>query len=412
MAIYTFSNFFNKGVSFLLLFYFTQVLTVSDFGMLSLFSNAILFLMPFVSLGIIQSINADFFKLKKNEFRDFFSSTLLLPLLVALAATLLFYMFKGQLQHRYNFPALFIVLIPVITLFSFFNELLTSMVRNNNQPTKYLWISLLRLFAEIILAVFFISFLQYGWMGRVMGILISFIMVGSYAFYYFLKNGYLFGKIKTTYIRQELIYSVPIIMLQLGMVCLSSSAPYFVEFFTHNLSEVGIYSVAGTFASVVNVFCAALLQYLHPKIYSLLSQKEIDAASIRKHFLIYLAIMSMATVAVIIATPFVYHFLLKPSYKPALGYYYFICLGHFFWGISFFFVSFLLYYKLKKKLLLFSISAIIISLTLNAIFTKYLGSYGSALSTAISYLLILGIAFLLVKDQLLPILKRNKSTAQ
>src|SRR6187402_102985 len=84
IAIYTFSNFFNKGISFLLLFYFAHVLTESDFGLLNLFSNSILFLMPFVSMGILQSANTEFFKLGKKEFKNFFSTTLLMPVAVTL----------------------------------------------------------------------------------------------------------------------------------------------------------------------------------------------------------------------------------------------------------------------------------------------------------------------------------------
>jgi O-antigen/teichoic acid export membrane protein len=218
----------------------------------------------------------------------------------------------------------------------------------------------------------------------------------------------LFGTIKQQYVREEIIYSVPVISMQVGVFCLSSSAPYFIEYFTHDLTDVGIYSVAATFASVVNVFCTAMLQYIHPKIYSLLSQKNLDHASMRKHFYMYVIAMMTATAAVIIVTPLVYHFLLKPSYQPALKYYYLICIGYFFWGITFFFISFLLYYKLKKKLLLFSLSAISISLLMNMTFTKYMGSYGTAIATAISYLLVLVIAFILVKNQILPILQRPK----
>ena len=67
IAIYTFSNFFNKGISFLLLFYFAQVLSQRDFGILNLFSNSILFLMPFISLGILQSANTEFFKIENKK---------------------------------------------------------------------------------------------------------------------------------------------------------------------------------------------------------------------------------------------------------------------------------------------------------------------------------------------------------
>ena len=50
VGIYTFTNFFAKGASFLLLFIFTNPAYIlpSENGLLSLFSNSMLFLVPFV----------------------------------------------------------------------------------------------------------------------------------------------------------------------------------------------------------------------------------------------------------------------------------------------------------------------------------------------------------------------------
>src|ERR1035438_7004439 len=73
MGIYTITSFFGKGLSFLLLPLFTnpKYLTPADNGLLSLFSQAIIFLTPFVSLGVLQSTSVDFFKLDRKSFKDF-----------------------------------------------------------------------------------------------------------------------------------------------------------------------------------------------------------------------------------------------------------------------------------------------------------------------------------------------------
>jgi len=73
MGIYTITNFFGKGLSFLLLPLFTnpKYLSPADNGLLSLFSQAVIFVLPFINLGILQSASADYFKLDKKKFRDF-----------------------------------------------------------------------------------------------------------------------------------------------------------------------------------------------------------------------------------------------------------------------------------------------------------------------------------------------------
>src|SRR6478672_3854132 len=81
VGIYTFSNFFAKGASFLLLFVFTNPLYISpsENGLISLFSTSLLFLMPFLSMGVVQSTSTDYFKLGKKEFRNFFTTGMMLP---------------------------------------------------------------------------------------------------------------------------------------------------------------------------------------------------------------------------------------------------------------------------------------------------------------------------------------------
>jgi O-antigen/teichoic acid export membrane protein len=400
IAIYTFANFFSKGVSFILLFYFTKVLTQADFGMLSLFSNAILFLMPFISLGILQSINTDFFRFEKSAFKNFFTSSAILPVCATIIAIVAFFLFQSNTISHYNFPTSFIIILPVIALLSFVNEQLIILLRNNNQPIQYLYINIGRLLIEIAIAVILISGYNYGWMGRVAGILISYLIVANYAIYYFTKNNYLFGKVEIKYIKSELQFCIPIITLQLAVFCLSSSAVYYIEHFTKNLADVGIYSVSATFAFIVNVFCVALLQYFQPKIYSILSAKYIDKKALRKNFLLYTGAMICCTVLVLLAVPLAYYLFLSKAYISGLQYYYFICIGQFFWAITYFLFSFLFYYKKKKNILLISCVGIVLSIIFNIIGARYAGTLGLAIASCCSYSIVLLISIFIVQKQL------------
>jgi len=405
IGIYTFSNFFNKGVSFLFLFYFAHVLTESDFGLLNLFSSGILFLMPFISMGIIQSVNTDFFKLDKNEFKDFFTTTLLMPFVVMIMAIIVLYFFKTQLQQRYAVPVIIIILVPINTFLNFLGEQLIYLVRNKDQARKYFLINIASLFIEMGLAVFCISVLKYGWIGRVIGISVSGLLVAIYAFIYFKQQGFIFGRIVKKYFYKELVYSIPIIIMQISIFCMNSSSGYFIKYFTKDYASVGIYSVAATFASIVMVLSSALLHYFYPAIYKLLSEKKINYKAIRKNFLYYAAAMLVCTLLVIAITPLAYFIVLKKSYYPGLRYYYFICIGYFLWSITFFFYSFMLYHKMKRKILYVSLIAIIISLASDYFFIKNYGSFGAAVSLCAIYFLVLIVTLLFGKKQIVPILQ-------
>ena len=407
VGMYTFANFFNKGVSFLLLFYFTKVLTESDFGMLSLFNTSILFVMPFISLGILQSVNTDFFKLDKVEFQNFFSTSLIMSVCVAVITVGVLLLFKTIFQQKFHFPVTFITLIPFIALLSFINEQLVILIRNNQEPQHFFLVNVSRLLVEICIAVFLISALHYGWLGRVAGVIISYFLLAAYSLWYFKKKGYIFGKIKMQYVKNELLYSVPIVTMQLGIFCLSSSAVYFINYFSNNLQMVGSFSVAATFASIVNVFCIALLQYVQPKLYHIFSQKVMDTIAIKRLFIFYTAAMILFTIVLIIALPMVYHFLLKKTYLPGLQYCYLLCIGQLFWAITWFFFSWMLYHKEKRKILLLSLSAVAVSVVFNWIFISLYAALGAAIATIASYTVILLMVMLFVKPMLIAVLQKN-----
>jgi O-antigen/teichoic acid export membrane protein len=398
LLLYTTSNFVNKGISFLLLFYFTRVLTEADFGVLSLFSNAILLLTPVISLGLLQSATADYFKLDKPAFRDLMAGALLLPLLLAVLLFAGSFSFRHLLAARFHFTSLLAATLPLIAWMVFLHELLTILMRNRNQPVHYSLISSGRLLVEIVLAVFLISRCGWGWTGRVTGVAVSYAAVAAYALWYLWRYDYLSGRLRPALVRQELIYGGPIFLFQLGVFLLGASGIYFIEYFTRNLVEVGVYSVAATFASVINVFCIALLQYVQPRLYELLGNQRDHAGALRRLFFRYLAANAGFTLLVLLIVPVVYLFFLKSAYRTGLAYYHWLCLGQFCWAIAYFFISWLLYHKLKKKIVLLAVTAIALAFTANTLLVKAVGSEGAAMASFAVYAAILLLSAFLVRQ--------------
>ncbi len=413
LGMYTVTNFLGKGVAFLLLPFFTHVLSKSDMGVLSLFSSAVIFLVPFVSMGVLQSINADFFKLDKAAFKNAFTSSLILPVTVFLIALLLFSLFSAPLQERYHLPASFSWIIPVVAFLSFLFEHFINMIRNNNLTRRFMVVVLGRLFVEVALAVLLILAFRWGWEGRVTGIITSYVIIAVFAFYFFISKDYLFGQVSKRVIREELIYSVPIIVMQFSVFCMNSSDSFFLSHFTggkDNNAEVGVYSIACIFASIILTLCSALLQYITPKIYSLLSAPVINYASIRRNFLLYAGIMTGGWLLLLLFIPLAYHIFIPESYFGGLKYYYLLCTGYFFWTISYFFYSTaLLYHKSKKLILLLSLCSIIISLSNNYIFISKWGSMGAAIADCCSYFIILLITLFFTRKQMGFVFKKSAS---
>ena len=326
IGIYTFTNFAGKGASFLLLFLYTnpQYINPSENGLLSLLNTSFIFLMPFVSMGVLHSVSTDFFRMDNKTFRNFFTTTFLLPVIITLCSFVGLFFLRNYLKATYGFPLMFVWVIPAIVFLTFCFEHLINLIRNNNEPMRFMQVNFSKTFLEIAISVVLVVFLAWRWEGRVAGILISYLVLGAYAFYYFRRKGYLFGSIKAEYIYKELIYAVPIIVLQASMFAMNASDKFFLSQATSDNNEtVGIYSIACVFASVINILCLAFLQYLFPKIYTTLSAARIDYASIKKHFYFFAGIMAAGAVSIMVFTPLLYKYCINNKYHPALRYIYF-----------------------------------------------------------------------------------------
>jgi O-antigen/teichoic acid export membrane protein len=387
-GVYTFTNFFTKGISFLLIPIFTnpRFLTPADNGMLSLFSSSVLFLMPFISLGLTQSASTDFFKLDKNEFRDFFTTGFALTITTTLLAVAIVFLLKDYLHAKYGLPVIFVWVVPAVTFLNFCSEQTTGLIRNNHQPFRYLAIGIAKTVAELGIALMLIVAYQSGWLGRVTGMMTALMLISGYSLYYFINNGYLFGRVKLKYIRAELVYAFPIIVMQANMFIMSSSDKFFLA---NDHALLGVYTIACTFASVIVIFSAALIQYFSPKIFSLLSADKVQYDEIKKLLLYYVGAMFGSFILFILFTAVFYHLFINIKYHEALQYIYFIAAGYFFWTLASILYSFFLYYKEKRKIIIHSFLSMAVAITANYFFIKRWSAYGAAVAVMVSYFLLI-----------------------
>ena len=108
--------------------------------------------------------------------------------------------------------------------------------------------------------------------------------------------------------------------------------------------------------------------------------------------------MAAGLLVIIFLTPLLYHYFINDKYSPALKYVYLLCAGYFLWSVSYFFYSFLLYHKQKKKLLALSLCCIIVSLSCNYIFIKNFRDGGAAIAVIICYFIVLILTLIFTKE--------------
>ncbi|MDB5203119.1 MAG: hypothetical protein JWQ27_2528 [Ferruginibacter sp.] len=399
VGTYIFTNFFAKGISFLLIPLFTnpKYLTPADNGLLSLFNSNMVLLAPFVSLGMIQSSTADYYKKTKGDFANAFTTNFFIAAFMALFAALCLFLFRSSLQEKFNFPPSFALLLPLLAFLIFSGEQLFGLLRNRNEVRKFAITGISKSIVEYAVAVVLMVFLLWGWKARIWGIAVSLLVLNLFAFYYYARNGYLHFAFRKKQVWEELKFGAPIFVFQLCVFMLGTSNKLFLAIFDVDKAELGIYSIACVLGTLVGIMSQSILLYVQPKLYGSISRGEATLLSIRKDFFRYFKMLTAVGILCLGVGVFAYYFLINPIYLAGMKYFFIVALSSYLWGLNYFFFLFLLYYKEKQKILRVAGISVCCSILVNVIMVKNFGIMGDALASLINTVIFSGLIFIFIR---------------
>ena len=410
VATYIFTNFFSKGISLLLIFVFTnpKYLTPEDNGILSLFASNLMLMVPFVSLGMIQSANADFFKKTPGEFKNSFASNFFISLFLSFLAIIFLFIFRDVLQEKFELPFSFVYVIPLLAFLVFCSEQLFSLVRNRQEVKRFATFGICKAIVEYGVSVILIVFFFKGWQGRVWGIAISLILVNLVGFFYYAKNNYLSFQIKGKHIWDEIKFGVPAITFQLCVFMLGTTNKLFLAIFNVDKYQLGIYAVACVFGTLVGYLGQSIFIYFQPKVYKSISDGEATLVSLRAEFFNYLKMLTVVAVPCMLLVLFLYYNVINKIYLPGVPLFFIVALSSFIWQLNNYLFIFLLYYKAKRKIFLLALISVITSVIVNTIMVKNFLIIGDALASLINTSIFSVLLYLFIRK--LMVTKFSKST--
>lgn len=387
VAIYTITASLCKAISFAALPFFVNILSAGDIGILTIFSNCIVFLTPIISLGTLYTISIDYFKLSKEKYAEKFSAGILIPIVFSLLLVPVLYIFSAPLARGFNFQPTFFWLIPLCLFLNFCFEAFIILMRNQNNVRLFTIVSLVKILLEIGLSIFFIFFIYKNWYSRALGYLLSGVVIGVLFFLHIRKNKFLVKRVNYLTLKKELYFGLSGLILQTAIFFLNSSDKFFAMAF-FGKEKAGYYSVASTFAAIQYIVCAALLQYLTPVLYKNFAKLQTWRNLQHLYYKFFLA-MFVTLIGVTIFTYMIYHFILKTEYKEYACFSYILGAGSFLWAIGSVFLQYIIFNKNKKVIFHVSILTIFISVVVNYLASKYLAIQWLCVAQIISSLLTL-----------------------
>lgn len=381
-VIFTIGNFATKILSFLIVPFYTYLLTTEDYGRIDLFFTSGSLIVSFLTLQIHQAMMR-FLLGKETNDNIALSNSFVVFIVEALVSLFIFPVYIivfGSIKF-----ALFFYLNILFSSFNIiFSDYLLVVQRNLLYALKGVVITIVLLSFNIITLVV----LKLGIGGYIFANVFS-QFVGC-AFLIFSKNYHnkiSFRYVNKTVFKKMLLYSIPLIPNSLMWWIMSSGDKYIINFYLGDSSN-GIYALALKFPTVISMMYSFFIQA-----WAISAIEEYNSEQ-KKQFYekIYRVTNALLFITVSVISLFVkllYTTVMNSDYKPAWIYVPILAIATAFSSQTSFFAVFYTLSKKTKSIFITTLIGTVVNIFANFTLVQIFGLQGIALGTAIGYFVVL-----------------------
>ena len=371
-------------VSFLTVPYLIRQIDAESYGYVGLISSVLFFLVPSLTFSSLGLVSIHLVDKTKAEYRTFISQYISLALVVF--GSLLPLVFVLYVYDLFSMGWVIIV-IPCICLIQSFGKLHYAelvQVKRVHVYGVYRLLSALLLFA---FTVVLLSCAGMDWEGRILAILLAeaMMLVIRFCWSFDSLKQFTFG-LGAPFLREIFKYGWPLTLLLVASWGINE-ADRFIVLGMLTLADVGLYTVAYSIGSALNVVNTSMTSAIVPYVYTVMKQKKgkrnLIRLSVVSSVLIMLLSFSLAAV--------IYYFgeiIVGENYKDALG---ISCIVTIAFGVNGMYRTLslpLVYQKLNKLKARSIYVAAILNIVSSVILVDLVGVLGPAFGTLISFIIL------------------------
>lgn len=383
-SVYVASNFFNQGVSFLLIPVFTYYFTPTEYGYLSLINTTVSLLAVFIMVGSDGAIRREFFKVKDEKYAKFFSSSTFITVVSFAVISLLTVIFALSFPLVLDIPRKWLLLSPVIAFTSILPTILLGQYRVKQQAGSFaVWSNTMTL-ANLGLAVLFVVGLKMNYEGRLYSTLLVnsiFFIAGAYILW---KQGLINTNIRWEECKKSLKYGLPIIPHQIGAFIIAFSDRYFIAHFV-SVAEVGIYNVGYLVGGIIGILEGTFGYAFTPFLFEALTEGS-HAGKVRvvKLTYLFLIFLGFCVLALSMLSQLLFNLFIGEEFQRGQNFVFWVALGYFFSGCYKMVTGYIFYSGKTIYLTYLAIVNIVLSIGLNYFLISNYGAMGAAYAACIS----------------------------
>ncbi|MCK9220492.1 MAG: oligosaccharide flippase family protein [Bacteroidales bacterium] len=311
--IYTLAGSLPLASGFVLLFFYLNLLTVNDFGLLALYIAITAFVQLLMNFGFEAYIGVQYIKVKDNplQVRQYIG-TIVSSLLGIGVVFILFFAVSGELIFSLLFKGKGLVFYPwgmfaVLTAFcnSFFKTY-TNLLINQQRSKNFFWSNSFNFILTIGFSLIGLYLYPFTLIGPMWGRLLSGVGIFLFAFFFLIRE---YGiDFKKEYIRPMALYCAPILIYFLFSWVLSNINNFIILGFMTK-EDIAIFDFAIKCTLLIDFFQNGMTYVVNPKIFSILKEDSLTSSTprINKYYSGFSAVNLLFIPAFVIAIPLLLH---------------------------------------------------------------------------------------------------------
>lgn len=378
---YTVCNFFQKGISFVVVPIYVRLLTTSEYGEWSVFQSWRDILIIFASLNLYCGVyTKTLVDIKEEERSRYTSSMQGLGTLITVVFFLIYIVFRGSAEKLFGLDT-----VSMLFLFLYFITFPAFQFWSTRQRVEYKY-------RKMVIATVMISILTPGISIallkstnlRANALIYGYLIVQCgfgliFYIYHFIANQSFYDKKFWSY---ALKFNIPLIPHYLSLIVLGQADRIMIKNICGD-SDAGVYSFAYQIASAINVLVSAINGARVPWTYEQLRNGIYE--QLKKISNLLCVLMGGIVVAVSLLSPDVIRILGTAEYSAATYVIPVVTMGVYFTFVYDMFCGVEFYYGATKYVMLASCMGAVLNIILNAIFIPIFGFIAAAYTTNICY---------------------------
>lgn len=383
--IFVFGDVLNKAVPFLMLPILTRYLTPEDYGIISIFTVLVSILAVFTGLSIHGAINVNFFKLQKEDLKEFIGNSIILLNVSTFVTFIFIFLFTPFILDKINLPREWIFIAVLMAFSQFLTTINLLLWMAEQRPKPYSIYQISQTLITTLLSLLLIVGFGMDWEGQLLATVMGTVLFSVISFMFIVKRGYIIFKPNAEYIKDALSFGIPLIPHALAGWIRTGMDRILIMTLIGSYA-VGIYSIAYQVAMVVSVIVIAFNKAWSQHLFHILSNNPSEYEKRKIVLFTYRYMISIFIFAILFSycMEFIIPYLLGEKFIIASKYLIYLTIAFSFDGMYFMVTNYIFYKKRTDLLAYVTISVALVHILILYFFIQQNSGIGAAQATLIS----------------------------